>query len=164
MDELTIKETEYVRQELMPCNQYTQKFGLSLSEQEAKELVIQKREVLQEQRRIELGESILKKIIFVFCDSPYIYQDNYIDMIERLTEIFFLYKNESMDELSDDELLDYMKQSFDGECEGSMDFLEDTALEQFARKIRKQGKAFFRGTAKEKTACHFDLEEDEIDL
>lgn len=77
------------------------------------------------------------------CDSPYIYQDNYLDSLERLQEIFYLYKNESLDEITDDELLDYMKYKFDGICQGSLDYLEDTCLERFARNIRGETRKFF---------------------
>lgn len=92
---------------------------------------------LKEQERIEFGEGILTKLIYSFCDSPYIYQDNYVDTMESLQDIFYLYKNESLDELTDDELIDYMKDKFEGECQGSLEHLEDTCLEKFARSIRK---------------------------
>ena len=41
-----------------------------------------------------------------------------------------------MDELTDDELLEFMREKFD-EVEGSLDYLEDTVLDEFARKIRR---------------------------
>ena len=127
---------------VIQTNEYTKKFGLTLTEEQAELLVAERRESLQEQRRVEFGEGILPKLIFAFCDSPYIIQDQYVDMIGRLQDIFYLYKNESMDEATDDELIDYMKAAFDGECEGSLDHLEDTALERFARKIRMHTQGF----------------------
>ena len=33
-------------------------------------------------------------------------QENYADTLMRLQDIFYLYKNESLDELTDDELLE----------------------------------------------------------
>ena len=110
-------------------NEKTQKFGLVLAVEDAKMLVERRRETLQEQQRVEFGEGILPKLIFAFCDSAYICQNNYADTLMRLQEIFYLYKNESMDELTDDELLEYMKRAFDGECEGSLEYLEETVLE-----------------------------------
>ncbi|MBQ3163942.1 MAG: hypothetical protein IJC02_05330 [Lachnospiraceae bacterium] len=130
-------------QKVIEMNQKTEKFGLVLSEKDAKLLVENRKENLREQQRVEFGEGILPKLIFAFCDSPYIFQENYVDTITRLQEIFYLYKNESMDELTDDELLDFMKEAFDGECEGSLEYLEETALEEFARSIRREGKSFF---------------------
>lgn len=121
---------------LMTCNQYTQKFGLTITKEDAEILVKDRKDALREQQRVEFGEGILAKLIFTFCDSPYIYQENLVDTIGRLQDIFYLYKNESLDELSDDELVEYMKKSFDGECQGSLDYLEETALDRFARKVR----------------------------
>lgn len=129
-------------QTLLSCNQYTKKYGLVLSEEEANLLTSERVETLREVERIEFGGGILKKLIFAFCDSPYIYQDNYVDMISRLQEIFYLYKNESLDELTDDELIEFMKQEFDGNCCGSLDYLEDTSLEAFARQIRKGSRQY----------------------
>lgn len=122
---------------LVNTNSYTQKFGVRLTQEEAKELVVSRKENLIEQGRIEFGEGVLTKLIFAFCDSPYIYQDNYVESIERLQEIFYLYKNESLDEVTDDELIDFMKNQFEGKCQGSLDYLEDTSLEEYARWIRR---------------------------
>ncbi len=119
------------------CNQYTGKFGLQLSRQDVMTLMQDRMETLREQKRVEFQGGILEKLIFTFCDSPYIYQDNYVETIGKLQEIFYLYKNESLDELTDDELLDYMKAQFDGKCQGSLEHLEDTSLERFARGIRE---------------------------
>ncbi len=130
-------------QKVMEINPKTERFGLILTEEDAKEIVECRKENLREEQRVELGEGILPKIIFLFCDSPYIYQENYVETMIRLQEIFYLYKNESMDELTDDDLLEFMKKSFDGECEGSLEYLEETALESFARSVRREGKSFF---------------------
>ncbi|WP_238483719.1 DUF6323 family protein [Anaerosporobacter faecicola] len=125
------------KENLMNCNTYTTKFGLRLSEQEAQELLVERKESLKREGRIEFGEGILTKLIYAFCDSAYIYQDNYVDTIERLQEIFYLYKNECLDEITDDELIAYMKERFEGICQGDLEYLEDTALESIARKIRR---------------------------
>lgn len=126
-------------QQIISCNQYTQKFGLQLSAEEATQLVEARKDSLKMQERVEFGQGILTQLIYAFCDSPYIYQDNYVDTMEALQDIFYLYKNESLDELTDQELITYMKEAFDGSCQGSLEHLEDTALEGFARKIRRGG-------------------------
>ncbi|MDD5935164.1 MAG: DUF6323 family protein [Clostridiales bacterium] len=129
-------------QPLLECNEYTKKFGLSLTQQEALILLDDRKKCLQEQERVEFGEGILKKLIFAFCDSPYIYQDNYVETISSLQDIFYLYKNEAMDELNDDELIDYMVEAFNQDCQGSLEYLEDTSLEKLARKVRRGGHGF----------------------
>lgn len=127
---------KYQLEKILQCNEYTSRYGVSLSQQDAKELVTCKKDALKEQQRLEFGEGILPKLIYTFCDSPFIYQDNYVEMLTALQEIFFLYKNESLDEWSDDELLAYMKENFDGKCQGSVEYLEETILESLSRDIR----------------------------
>lgn len=117
-------------------NEYTLQFGLQLTDQEIQELMVQRRACLSEQQRVEFGPGILEKLIFAFCDSDYIYEGNYAETIASLQEIFYLYKNESMDEFTDDELIALMRVAFDGVCQGSLEYLEETYLEEFAREIR----------------------------
>ena len=128
--------SQYYKQELISSNEYTCRFGLRLFEQDVEKLMIARMECLTEYQRIEFGKGVLEKLIYAFCDSLYIYQENYADTLVRLQNIFYLYKNESMDELTDDELIEYMRKSFDDVCQGSLEYLEDTCLEEFARNIR----------------------------
>lgn len=136
-------------QKVLDMNAKTERFGLSLTEKDARLLIARRMESLKEQQRVEFGEGILPKLIFTFCDSPYLDQGNYADTLAQLQEIFYLYKNESMDELSDDELLALMQEAFDGECQGSLDFLQETVLEKYARRIRSDGRSFFKGDFEE---------------
>ncbi len=91
--------------QVQETNQYTAKYGLVLSEEDSEILLAEKNKILRSEQRVELGQGILPQIIFTFCDSSYIYQDNYMETLIRLQEIFYLYKNEMQDEISDDELL-----------------------------------------------------------
>lgn len=145
MDEdlyLTLLEKQQIKS-VLETNQYTNQFGLTLSEEDTKLLVKERNNTLKEQQRVEFGEGILNRLIFAFCDSDFIYQENYVETIISLQEIFYLYKNESMDELTDDELIDYMKNAFNGECQGSLEYLSGTFLERFAREIRTNTRNFF---------------------
>ena len=132
--ELMSKQTQV--KEVLARNRDTEKFGLALSEKEAQLLVAERGEVLRKERRVEFGQGILPKIIDTFCDSAYITQDSYCDTLIRLQEIFFLYKNEMLDEITDDELLEFMREQFDGVCCGDLDYLEGTCLDLFAQAIR----------------------------
>ena len=122
--------------EVLKTNQYTEKFGLVLTQQDAELLVQERRVALKEQRRVEFGQGILPKIIFEFCDSVYIDQNHYLEILIRLQNIFYLYKNEMMDEISDDELLHFMKEQFETICFGDLEYLEGTCLMNFASAIR----------------------------
>lgn len=129
-------------QTLLQTNEVTQQYGLNISDEDAKLLTQERKDSLQEQQRIEFGEGILSQLIVLFCDSPYIEQSNYVETLGRLQDIFYLYKNESLDELTDEELLEYMKEQFDGVCQGSLEYLEETALEDFARNIRRHTRKY----------------------
>ncbi|MBP7349282.1 MAG: hypothetical protein KA965_11425 [Butyrivibrio sp.] len=122
--------------QVLLTNQYTQKYGLVLSQEDTELILEGRKNALQEQRRVEFGESILPRIIFEFCDSAYIRQDNYTQTLLRLQEIFFLYKNEMEDEITDDELLHFMKEQFETICYGDLEYLEGTCLTGFAEAIR----------------------------
>ena len=129
-------------------NEYSNQFGLSLTDDDIGELLVRRRECLSEQRRVELGAGILDKIIFAFCDSDYVYQENYLETIIRLQNIFYLYKNESLDELTDDELISIMRNAFEEKCHGSLEYLEETFLDEFARNIRSDTNKFIGRYAK----------------
>lgn len=128
------KQTQ-VRQ-VLETNAYTEKYGLVLCAEEAELLAEERVNVLRSERRIEFGQGILPKIIYAFCDSAYITQDDYCDVLLRLQEIFYLYKNEMLDEITDDELLAFMRERFDEVCFGDLDYLAGTCLDIFAQAIR----------------------------
>ena len=112
-------------EKVVKCNEVTEKFGLKLSNSQAIELLEYRQEILAIEQRVEFNEGILNQLIFVFCDSPFIIQENYVETIEGIQEIFYNFKNQYEDRVSDDELLDFMKNYFDGECQGSLDYLEE---------------------------------------
>ena len=123
-------------QSLIELNQKTEQFGLALTEADTKMLLEMRKHELREQQRVEFGEGILPKLIYAFCDSDYISQYTYVDTIMRLQEIFYLYKNETGDEISDDELLQFMREQYEETCFGDLDYLESTCLQNFAKAIR----------------------------
>lgn len=130
--------------QVQETNQYTAKYGLVLSEKDTELLFTEKNNILKAERRVELGQNILPQIIYAFCDSSFISQSDYVETLIRLQEIFYLYKNEMQDELSDDELLHFMREQFETVCFGDLDYLEGTCLDIFAQTVR----AGYRGYRK----------------
>ena len=127
-------------QTVIDMNQKTERFGLVLTKEDAKLLVDARRKVLQEQQRVEFGEGILPGLIWEFCDSAYISRDDYVEIIMRLQEIFFEYKNETLNRIPDDELIKLMKELYEEICFGDLDYLEGTCLNRLARVIRTGGR------------------------
>ncbi len=122
--------------EVMECNNYTKRFGLTLTEEQAKDLVKTRSHALNANGRIEFGGGVIDKIMKEFCDSPYLSMHNYEKTLHELVEIFYYYKNESMDLVSDDDLIKFMKTSFDGVCQGSLDLLSGRELYRMAKNLR----------------------------
>ncbi len=121
---------------IIEANAYTEEFGLALTDAEARALVEKRNEALRTEGRVEFGAGILPKLIYAFCDSDYVNADEWGGFLGRLTEIFYLYKNEMNDEITDDELIAFMRQQYEEVCRGDLDYLEDTCLELFAEAVR----------------------------
>lgn len=122
--------------DIIQCNEVTREYGLKLSEKDIKEIIDTRNIALQKSGRIEFNGQIINKIITSFCDSPYISQYNYSETINELVEIFYNYKNETLDYISDDELIEIMKENFDNYCQGSLEILEGKVLYKIAENIR----------------------------
>lgn len=122
--------------EIMKCNEITARYGLTLSPAEARELVATRTEALNSNGRIEFAGGIINKLIIKFCDSAFLTQYNYATTLNDLIETFYYFKNETLDEISDDELIALMKKYFDQNCRGSMELLQNRELEALARNIR----------------------------
>ena len=119
------------------CNEYTSKYGLVLSDNQISNILERRKEVLKETGRVELREGIIDKLIKEFCDSPYINQENYAETLYELIEIFYEYKNETMDLITDDELISFMKKSFDGIVQGDLDYLSGTVMYKMRENLIK---------------------------
>ncbi|GAA0075826.1 DUF6323 family protein [Clostridium sp. CTA-5] len=122
--------------DIFKCNELTSEYGLTLHEDDIKEIIKTRNVVLEKSGRIEFNGQIINKIIVSFCDSPYISQYNYSYTINELVEIFYNYKNETLDYISDDELIEIMKKYFDNYCQGSLELLEGKVLYKIADNIR----------------------------
>ena len=123
--------------ELRECSDLTARFGLTLSETQIQSLVEHRFHALRDTGRVEFGEGILKKLVYAFCDSPYLTQENFEETIIELQDSFYYFKNESMDRFSDDELIDFMSTVFNGRAQGSLDYLSGTSLEELCRYARQ---------------------------
>ncbi len=126
------------KKEILACNEYTERFGLVLSDEDAAQLVENRREALKNTERIEFGGGILPKLIFAFCDSPYLDQDNFKDTLMQLQEAFYYYKGESEDAIADDELVECMVKVFNGRAQGSVEYLIGTSLYHLSRYAKSQ--------------------------
>lgn len=110
------------------CNRATAGYGLALTRRQMLALAERRVQALRDTDRVEFGEGVLKKLIFAFRDSPYLDQAHYEETLTELQDIFYFYKNESGERLSDDELIALMRGAYNGWCRGSLEALAGTEL------------------------------------
>ena len=115
--------------ELLDCNDTTAAYGLRLTPQQAQALLNTRSAALRKTGRVELGGSILQKVVLTFCESPYLTQDSYEETLHQLVDAFYYFKNECRDRLTDREVLDGMKRLFDGVAQGATEYLAGVPVE-----------------------------------
>ena len=136
------KETE----EIIALNEKTAEYSLVLTRKDVEEIVAARREALKNFGRAEIACDLAVKLIGAFSDSPYIEQSTYKNTINRLIDLFYELKNETEDLISDGEAIAFMKNSFNGECNGSLELLAYKTLPEFAAAVRREkGKSMFDG-------------------
>lgn len=123
-------------EEVLQNNEVSAAYGLCLTQQQAAALVETRSRVLNKTGRIEFGGGIIDKLIAAFCDSPYITKENYEETLHDLLELFYEYKNETHDLIGDDELIQFMRVSFNGICHGALTLLSDRELVRLVRELR----------------------------
>lgn len=126
-------QNQAVLKEIRDCNAFSSQFGLTLAEPEIRALAECRQKALHDTGRIEFGGGILPKLIYMFCDSPYLDQENYAATLVELQEAFYYYKGEAHERFSDDELIDFMVKVFHGRAQGSAEYLIGTSLDALCR-------------------------------
>jgi hypothetical protein len=125
-------QTERLRR----SNEISARYGLTLGDSQIRLLIAAETESLRACGRLEFGEGILPRLIYTFCDSPFIVNQDYGDTLEILQDLFYTFKNELNDELSDDELLEAMRKLFHGRAQGSLEYLENMDTADLLRALR----------------------------
>lgn len=124
--------------EVSNCVPMCARFGLSLSEADIKELVSARKNALVDSGRIEFKGGILPKLIYAFCDSPYVDNENWVETLIELQEAFYYYKGDAEERFSDDELIEFMVKVFNGRAQGSAEYLIGTSLAALCRYARQE--------------------------
>ena len=108
-----LSANRHLKSEILSTNKKSVEYGLALSEKDAMMLVRQGKDAIALQERIEFGKSITVKLIEKFMQSSYISQNDYAETIAILLEIFYEAKEESLDVLTDEEVIDIMYDFFE---------------------------------------------------
>jgi hypothetical protein len=132
---LALRQQERFLEELRRVNEIGEQFGLRLSEQGMLELAQARSRALTDHGRVELGASAVRSIVDGFCDSPYLLQEDYETTLTELVDAFYYFKNECGEQLTDDELIQAMRERYDA-YDGSVEAVVGTSLEALCRARR----------------------------
>ncbi len=122
--------------EILKTNDISINYGLELKESDVAMLVQASKDSIIDNDRIEFGESATIKIINKFMQSSYVSQSCYAETIASLIDVFYEVKEESLDVLTDYEVIDMMFNFFENESGGSIDVLQNRDMDTLCRKIR----------------------------
>jgi hypothetical protein len=117
-------QNEELANEVVALNDVSAEYGLTLTTSQATELIQTRCNALRDNGRIEIGLGAIKKIIECFCSSSFINPDNYAEILNDLLEIFYYFKTESHDKVSDIELIRIMFDHFENKYYGSIKLMQ----------------------------------------
>ncbi|MBE6725487.1 MAG: hypothetical protein E7576_09905 [Ruminococcaceae bacterium] len=124
-----------VTKELLALNETTWERGLTLTEEEARELSETRSRALRENDRIEFGSEVMRKILERFSASRYLDQSTWADTLNEITYYFYYIKAETEDKISDTDLVEEMFTRFELYCRGDIDRFEGKEIERIIRKV-----------------------------
>ena len=95
LDLINIIPQDVQLQEILEINDQSAKYGLTLTHEDALEIIETRNLALQNYGRVELDMDAVHKLISVFCSSPLIIQEDYALILKDLLELFYYLKNEN---------------------------------------------------------------------
>ena len=120
--------------EILDLNEKSQVYGLTLNKEDVKEIINSRDNTLKNYGRIELDIGITKMIIENLYKSQYTDKDDYVYAINDLHEVFYYLKNETLDQISDIEVVEIIDDIYNN-CSGRIDIVQEKC-EEFAKNYR----------------------------
>ncbi len=107
---------------------------LALKQEDIKEIIKSRNNTLKSYGRIELDINVTKRIIKNLYTSQYTDKDDYVESINDLQEIFYYLKNETLDQISDIEIIEIIDE-FYNKFSGRIEIVQEKS-EEFAKQYR----------------------------
>lgn len=129
-------QTKRLESQILALRDRAISYGLVISQKDASAIAAVGVEQLHEQERVEFAQSAVVKIISKFMESGYISQQDFVETISELIGIFYEVKEESLDVLTDDEVISAMFDCFENVSNGDVELLRTSDLENLIRRVR----------------------------
>ena len=104
-----------IKNQILEINDKSVDYGLVLSPKDVEEVIKSRKDSLKTYGRIDLNMDITEKIMEILYTSQYTDKDDYLELINDLQDIFYYLKNETLDEISDNEILDKISEFYEND-------------------------------------------------
>ena len=122
-------------QELARCNELSETYGLRLNDEQVRSLLLAREQSLRDTGRMEPGAGVLPRIIYAFCDSPYLDRHTYAQTLASLQDLFYALKSEVENAMTDGELIEALACVYNGRAQGSLEYLENLTVGELYRAL-----------------------------
>lgn len=128
----------YTKEEQALCIRRLESFGLVLTDAALEALQAGRAAALRDTGRVELGHGILPQLVEAFCDAPDLTQENLMDELLLLQDIFYHWKSEAGDCVPDDEILALLRRAYDERARGRAEGLASFTLREMKEVLRDE--------------------------
>lgn len=126
---------------LESCNPALERQGISLSAADVQALVTSRPRALHTAGRVEFGGGVLEDLVLAFAGSPYVAQETFAETIVDLQDLFYEVRNETLDQIPDDDLIARMRSLFDEFAGGDQDYMAEALIDGLGRRVRDENAA-----------------------
>lgn len=109
--------------------------GLSLTEDQVRDIADTESACLSEQGLISFGKSAAARIVREFAVSPYIMENGAAKVLMELTQCFYEMREDIAASVTDDEILEVLFAAFDGEAAGDVGAAATMATESLKERV-----------------------------
>src|SRR5574344_1544124 len=128
-----LTNNELILNEVMELNNVIKRHKLVITKQAATELINNRNNNLKERGLLEINSENLKNLILEFSVSEYITQPEYVYILEEVTNIFYDFRQQLPNRISDENIIKTLIDKFENRYFGSYKSLRDIPLEEFEK-------------------------------
>lgn len=131
--------------EVFKLNYKLKKYNLCISKLDAIDIVETRDRTLSAHGRVELNMSIINSIVGQIAKSHYINQDNLVETINDMYEVFHYIKNLTSDLLPDEKVLKAIMYFFNEVYNGSIDLLKGKGVDKIIDNFKNNKELTYLG-------------------
>lgn len=157
-----ISEDKKFIRSIVDLNAKANNYGLTITENIAKEISLRRREALNENERFEFKSDAITRLTSAFLETRYINQDEFAYIIGEIIDIFYYLKNETENTISDDDLISEMLDTFTHLCFGSIEQMQSKGIEKILRRYKFNDTEIWDNTVTSGEDTYRDINREEL--